>query len=115
MFKTITKLFSKQKKEEKVSAITIYTDETGEIFVDLQIKDYSDISIDHLSGLLSMYNPAAFVEVNNVIRNQCKNSGEEDLHEKIFTKFLEKVGTSFFLPEGKKETNEPCIKPDQMI
>ena len=117
MFTKIKNLFSKkkEKKETIVSAITLYTDDSGEIFVDLQIKDHSEESIDHLASLLTMYNSAAFVQVNDIIKYQCRQNKESDLHKRLMEIFIEKVGTSYFLDNSNERSNKPCIKPDEMI
>jgi hypothetical protein len=116
MLKRIKNLFTKEnKKPSVVSAITIYTDETDEVFVDLKIKDESEISIEHFATLLSMFNSVAFIEVNNIVKYQCKNDNKEEMYGKIVERFVEKVGTGFFTNDPNKKLDSPCIKPDEMI
>jgi hypothetical protein len=116
MLKRIKNLFTKEnKKPSVVSAITIYTDETDEVFVDLKIKDESEISIEHFATLLSMFNSVAFIEVNNIVKYQCKNDNKEEMYGKIVERFVEKVGAGFFTNDANKKLDSPCIKPDEMI
>ena len=73
MFRKIKNFFSKkQRQEEKeeivLSAITIYTNKDFDVMVDVQLQDDSEECVDHLSSILTMFNPANFFKVSSVLR-----------------------------------------------
>ncbi len=121
MFKKLANFFTKEqeeKQEEKqeevnaTAAITVYTESNGEFFVDIQVKDESEESINHLVKILGMYSPEAFVDINFMIKNSCS----PELHTRIITHFVDEVGTDYFktnIPESIN--NQPCISPSDML
>ena len=116
MFKRIVNIFTRKKQiQEEVNAtaaITIYTESNGEPFVDVQMKDESDKSIEHLVRILSMYSPEAFVDINTMLKNSC----ESDLHTKIITRFVDEVGVERFVKDNSDNiSNQPCISPSDML
>lgn len=113
MFKRIKKLF--RKEEEVVSAITLYTDESGETFVDLRIKDESQQSIEHLSSILLMFDPSSFFQVSAVLRQQCKNNNNDELYMKVIESVVSKAGPDKLLVDYKHEDDDLCINPSDMI
>ena len=113
MFKRIKKLF--RKEEEFVSAITLYTDESGETFVDLRIKDESQQSIEHLSSILLMFDPSSFFQVSAVLRQQCKNNNNDELYMKVIESVVSKAGPDKLLVDYKHEDDDLCINPSDMI
>lgn len=111
MFKKLTDVFTKKQQQEEVNvtaAITIYTESSGEPFVDVQVKDESEESINHLVKILSMYAPEAFFDINSMLKNSCTSK----LHSKIITRFIDEVGVDYF----KENVNDqPCISPSDML
>jgi len=121
MFRKIKSFFSKkQKQEEKeeiiLSAITIYTNKEFDVMVDVQLHDDSEECVDHLSSILTMFNPTNFFKVSSVIREQCKKNNEDELYTKIIAETVGKIGTSKFLEDYSEEDKEkPCVNPSDMI
>lgn len=117
MFKRIKNFFSKKKEKELdlISAITIYTDSTLNIYIDAQMLDDSEESIEHISSILIMFNAANFFKVSSVIREQCKRNNNDELYARIIEKVVGKMGTENFLKDYKESSSEPCINPSDMI
>ena len=113
MFKKLKKLF--RKKEIITSGITIYMDKDGETFVDIKMLDESERSIEHLSSLLTMFNPANLIQVTSVLRHQCKISKKDQLYADIIGQVVEKIGVENFTQDEKDIPDEPCINPSDMI
>ena len=113
MFKKLKKLF--RKKEIITSGITIYMDKDGETFVDIKMLDESERSIEHLSSLLTMFNPANMIQVTSVLRHQCKINKKDQLYADIIGQVVEKIGVENFTQDEKDIPDEPCINPSDMI
>jgi len=113
MFKKLKSFF--RKKEVITSGVTVYTDEYGETFVDIKMNDESEKSIEHLSSLLTMFDPANLIQVTSVLRHQCKINKKDQLYADIIGKVIEKVGIESFTQDNKNTTDEPCINPSDMI
>jgi predicted RND superfamily exporter protein len=115
MFKKLKNLFSKKKKSDIISSITIYTDATLNIYIDAQMIDESEESIEHISSILTMFDASSFFKVSNVIREQCKKSNNDELYAKIIENVVGKIGTANFLKDYKESSVKPCINPSEMI
>tara|TARA_Y100000592_G_scaffold43387_1_gene68959 strand:- start:4233 stop:4574 length:342 start_codon:yes stop_codon:yes gene_type:complete len=113
MFKKLKKLF--RKEQEIVSAITLYTDNSGETFVDVRMKDDSDESIDHLSSILLMFDASSFFQVSSVLKQQCKNNNNDELYVKVIQSIVAKAGPEKLLTDYKHEDDNLCINPSDMI
>ena len=118
MLKKLKSFFSKkEKKEDKIlSAITIYTNEDFDVMVDVQLQDSSEECVDHISTILTMFNPSNFFKVSSVLRQQCKNNNEEALYSSIISKTVGKIGTNKFLEDYSETDKEsPCVNPSDML
>lgn len=115
MFKRIKKFFSKKEELEVVSAITLYTDDSGETFVDVNMKDDSDESIEHLSSILLMFDPSSFFQVSSVLKQQCKNNNNDELYARVIESIVNKAGPEVLLTDYKEGSDDLCINPSDMI
>lgn len=117
MLTRLKNIFKREKQEDLITAsISMYSDESGELFVDVQMKDTSDKSIEHIIAILSMYSPAAFIEVNKVLKQQCKSNNEDDLYIKIVTRFVEAMGPDYWIDKTKEKNSEsPMISPSEIL
>jgi len=113
MFKRIKNFFSKRSKNDSKSGISIHSNGSEEIYIDIMISDECEESIHQFSKILSMFNPTAFIEINNILKYQCKTNQEQELYLKIIEHFIQESDESFLM-SGKK-SSEPCIEPDQML
>ena len=112
MFRRIKSLFKKEKL--LVSAITLYTEESGETFVDIKMKDDSDESIEHISSILLMFDPSSFFQVSSVLKQQCKNNNNDELYLKIIESVVTKAGPSALI-SVEKSSNNLCVNPSDML
>ncbi len=117
MFKKLKNILKREKQEDPItSSITMYSDESGELFVDVKMKDTSDQAIEHMIAILSMYSPAAFMEVNKVLKQQCKSNSEDDLYVKIVSRFVETMGPEYFIDTiDQKTPDAPMISPSEIL
>lgn len=118
MLKKLKNFFSKkEKKEDKVlSSITIHTNEEFDVIVDVQLQDSSEECVDHISTILTMFNPPNFFKISSVIRQQCENNNEEALYSSIISKTVGKIGTTKFLEDYNETDKEsPCVNPSDML
>ena len=115
MFKKIKNLFNRKKEVEVVSAITLYTDDSGETFVDVRMRDDSEESIEHISSILLMFDPSSFFQVSSVLKEQCKNNGNNELYVKIIESIVVKAGPEILLVDHKEGSDDLCINPSDML
>ncbi len=112
MFKKLKKLF--RKEQEIVSAITLYTDDSGETFVDVRMKDESQESIDHLASLMTMFDASNFFQVSAVLKDQCETNNKE-LYGKVIESVITQVGTDKFTSDFVQSSDNLCVNPSDMI
>ena len=119
------KLFSKDKEEPKVepeetpvqSSVTYSIDETGEIFIDVTLGDFDDENIKLLANLLvSVASAKAHLSTMEMLKENFDAEGEEE----AFGKLVNIVVSQQLLAASeellaRKEPEEPCIKPSDMI
>lgn len=105
-----------EKEEDKVvSAITVYTDGNFDVFVDVNMRDYSDVTIDHLSSLMTMFNSENFFQVSSILKEQCSSTNNDELYVKIIEKTVSKIGTEDFLEDYHKKSDKICVNPSDML
>lgn len=118
------KLFSKKEKQEEVneepsllSAITYSIDESGEMFIDVTISEFDEENIKHLANLLvTIASPKCHLTTMEML----KNNFDEAKEKEYFDKLVNIVVSQQLLSASKellsrKESEEPCIKPSEML
>ena len=117
-------MLNKQRREDKV--VICYTvDEDGEFKVDINISDYDRETIDYLSTLIASIPSAQFqVQTINIVKDAFtkdeKVSELETLIAAVILKSetllesLQKVNKAN-KEDDKGGTDEPCIKPSDML
>ena len=120
MLKKLASLFQKKKvkaentEENTIStaAIILHVGIDGEMYLDVQMRDTEEETVEDLVELLKYFSPVGFVQINNVM----KASTEQELHAKIISRFVEEVGVDYFSEAISPEVNEqPCISPSDML
>ena len=122
------KLFSKNKEEPEKpkvepeeapvqSAITYSIDETGEIFIDVTLGDFNDENIKLLANLLVN---VASAKAHLSTMEMLKENFDAEREEEAFGKLVNIVVSQQLLSASeellaRKEPEEPCIKPSDMI
>jgi hypothetical protein len=113
MFKKLKNLFKKEKP--LVSSITLYTEDSGETFVDVRIKDESQDSIDQLALLMSMFDASSFFQVSSVLKKQCMSSQNKELYGKVIESVISQSGTDKFIDNKEPYLDDLCINPSDML
>ena len=114
MFKRIKKFFSKKEEVEVVSAITLYTDDSGETFVDVKMKDDSDESIEHLSSILLMFDQQLLSSFF-CFKTAVQNNNNDELYARVIESIVNKAGPEVLLTDYKEGSDDLCINPSDMI
>ena len=114
-------LFKKSNQEENqeqgnnlVAAITYTIDNTGEMFVDINLNDDEERAMSELAVLLSTISS---VKGSLVVLEMIKRSFEEnDMIEKYMDFVSEFLSRSEMVMEDQTEFNDqPYIKPSEML
>ena len=120
MLKKLASLFRKKKvevedTEEKTistAAIILHVGIDGEMYLDIQMRDTEEETVEDLVELLKYFSPVGFAQINNVM----KDSTEPELHTQIISRFVEEVGVGYFSEIISSKVNEqPCISPSEML
>jgi hypothetical protein len=104
-------------KKEVLAKITyIANNESDTPIVDVEIKEYNDECIDALSMILNTIGEErAYVQTIEIIKNYMTQDRQESYLIKILTNLNEKAKNKIINIANKKEYNEVCIKPSEMI
>ena len=113
----LRKLKSFFRKKENISGIHIYNKGDGKTYVDVNMSDETDESIDSLAKILSMFNPQSFFEVSLIIKMQLEQRNKEELYTSIIEKSSGYISfTQQDIDEQYEEYEEdPCINPSDML
>ena len=117
-------MLNKQTKEDRV--VICYTvDKDGEFKVDIHISDYDRETIDYLSTLIASIPSAQFqVQTINIVKDAfTKDEKVSELETLIASVILKSETLLESLQkaneankeDGKGGTDEPCIKPSDML
>lgn len=114
-------MLNKKKQEDRV--IICYTvDKDGEFKVDINISDYDRETIDYLSTLIASIPSAQFqVQTINIVKDAfTKDEKVSELETLIASVILKSETLLESLQKSNKEddkggTDEPCIKPSDML
>jgi len=126
MFKALKNLFIKQETPpdeefdgpQYESSICYACNEDGEIFVDVDIKDYNEQTINNFARILCGISSFNFhIETLNIIKNGFIENDRIDLFQNLLNEILKISKEEVFAYQDKlgKENEEPCIKPSDML
>ena len=124
MFNLFKKKEKKEKKEENLeeiqSALTYYVRNDGEIFVDVNLVDYSKETLSNFSKVLAGISSLRFqLQTIDMVKNGFLESDKSKEFEELLTQILlitrqDVQAMESFTDRNLKE-EEPCIKPSEMI
>ena len=124
MFNLFKKKEKKEKKEENLeeiqSALTYYVRNDGEIFVDVNLVDYSKETLSNFSKVLAGISSLRFqLQTIEMVKNGFFESYKSKEFEELLTQILlitrqDVQAMESFTDRNLKE-EEPCIKPSEMI
>jgi len=99
-----------------VTSITYSIDNTGEMFVDINIDDFDDESIDGLAQLISVIST---VKCQLITIEMIKQAFSEEGKIAEYIGLISKIAsnTASYTEELKQQdsSEEPCIKPSDMF
>ena len=106
-------------EEDLIAALSFTVDKSGEIFLDIQVEDFSDDVVD---GLANMITQISTVKFQLITLDMIKHAFlEEDEYEK-FVKLVAKITALQASQAGgimdmlkDSDVEEPCIKPSDML
>jgi hypothetical protein len=121
MFERLKNMFKKQEQtskeifqeiiDEKTSRLSYCVDDDGELYIDVNLKDFEPQTIRNFSKLLiSISSVELYIETIETIKNGLINHGHPDL----FLLLVEEVSKHSKETEEENE-DEPCIKPSDML
>ena len=95
----------------------------GEYQVDITLEDYSEETVEQLATLLSSIPSVQFqVQTMNIVKDAFIRHGKNKELEQLITsvvlkseKMLEKIDLEMTKEDTKQDSNEPCIKPSDIL
>lgn len=126
MFKQLKNFFCSNKdisptEDQPVyeSSISYSCNKDGEIFVDVDIKDYDEQTISNFAKILCGVSSFKFhLETLNIIKNGFTENGRDDLFSILLEEILRISKDEIYSYNetgDKKENEEPCINPSDML
>lgn len=104
--------------EENCSSITLYMDEFGELYIDMNVEDYSDKSIDNFAKMIAHLGTMQLqLEAFQMATSGLSDTIPAKVHQfaskvtEITTRNLEKE--SSIIEKGQED--KPCIKPSDLL
>lgn len=114
------KFFQKKpedKEEENLASISyILKKDTKTAYVDIELKDYEEESIDALCQLLDVLGSDLFYfDTINMVKTSLMQENKHDVLIKILTRVNSKVRSKIYSAAYDLNKDEPCIKPSEMF
>ena len=117
-------IFNKKNKEPEkaaqddipvIAAVTYSIDNTGEMFIDVNMEDFDDNSIEALAVVLSMVSTIKCqLMTMDMIKHSFAKEGKVQEYLKLVTAVID--NTADLLAETRNENSEePYIKPSDMM
>ena len=108
------------KLEEVQSALTYYVKTDGEIFVDVNLVDYSEETLNNFSKILAGISSLRFqLQTIDMVKHGFLESGKMEEFKQLLTQVVliskEDINEMESYTKRKLKGEEPCIKPSDMI
>ena len=106
--------------EDVQSALTYYVKADGEVFVDVNLVDYSEETLNNFSKILAGISSLRFqLQTIDMVKNGFLESGKMEEFKQLLTQIVlisrEDITEMESYTKGKLKGEEPCIKPSDMI
>ena len=106
--------------EEVQSALTYYVKADGEIFVDVNLVDYSEETLNNFSKILAGISSLRFqLQTIDMVKHGFLEAGKMEEFKQLLTQIVlisrEDINEMESYTKGKLKREEPCIKPSDMI
>lgn len=90
--------------------------DSNKAFVDIELRDYDDESINALCSLLNILgNDLFYIDTVDVIKESFLREKREDILIHILTKVNENIKFKLLNAHTEKIKDEPCVKPSDML
>ena len=106
--------------EEVQSALTYYVKADGEIFVDVNLVDYSEGTLNNFSKILAGISSLRFqLQTIDMVKHGFLESGKTEEFKQLLTQILllsrEDINEMESYTKRKLKGEDPCIKPSDML
>jgi hypothetical protein len=113
----------KEELARDIATITYRVDKNGEFYVDIDLEDYTNDTVQKLGYLISSIPSLQFqVQTMDIVRKAFMKDGKKEELERLIAtvivkseKFLDRLEKQCEEEEEEGQGNEPCIKPSDMI
>ena len=98
-------------KEDLIDACVVYyVKEDGEVYVDVEMRDYEQSTVNNFFTLIETLNSeGSFLELLEIAKKGLLDSGKEDIFLELAIRLAGKINEDEFLKE------EPCIRPSDVL
>lgn len=106
--------------EEVQSALTYYVKTDGEMYVDVNLVDYSEETLNNFSKVLAGISSLRFqLQTIDMVKHGFLESGKTEEFKKLLTQILlisrEDINEMESYTKRKLKGEDPCIKPSDML
>lgn len=117
MFKFFQKKPLEEDKEDNLASISyIIKKDAKTAYVDIELKDYEEESIDALCQLLDILGSDLFYfDTINMVKSSLMQENKHDALIKILTRMNSKIRDKIYNSITDSDKDEPCIKPSEMF
>lgn len=99
-----------------MAGIKYFIDDRGEIKVDIELRDYSDESIEALSRVLAALSlDECYLQTVQMLQQSLTAEGQEDALVKIYSHLAAKPNDRAVRIHREKNQATPCIRPSDML
>lgn len=103
-------------KEEIMAGIKYFIDDQGEIKVDIELKDYSDESIDALARVLAALSlDDSYLQTVHMLQQSLAAEGQDEALLKIYSHLAANPNDKAVRIHKEKNKETPCIRPSDML
>jgi len=99
------------------SAVTFYVQSDGTIFLDINLSDYSEETIDNFSHMMCSLGSEEFqLQALDIVQNGMIKDNKMDEFERFLTVMAQNTPLVHKAKKTRQKTeDDPCIKPSDMI
>lgn len=119
MFNFFKKKAEPEEKDEIESALTYYVKDGGEVFIDVNLRDYSEQTINNFAKVLAGISSLRFqLQTIDMVKTGFVDSGKLEEFQNLLTQIVLVSRQDIESMEGvnnKDKGEDPCIKPSDMI
>lgn len=119
MFNSQSKETDEQESEENIIASICYyvTNKDNSIMIDISLEDFENTSIDKLCEILKgLSEDKSYFETLEIVKNNLSKTQNEDALLRFLTNIsIQSVGKKIMSNVEKKISEQPCIRPSDLL